>query len=243
MHRQSLSDASYEALLRLADTYGAEVPDSVTRDELEELVFEAIEDWKIEHRQHNAHSVRVEETKYDIQIDMQVARETEVEIELPESYNETRVVLMLRDPSWAFAYWDLKKADLVRFTRSEEFDGLMLRVFSLDHADETVSKARSRFEIPVTLMDNRWYFNLPDQQTFYRLALVATLSGTEETLAVSNVITVPRGMIAEEQEMDGGRQMDEILAQTGIQQIDVVTSGKRIPQRILDLIDDELLFN
>jgi uncharacterized protein len=244
MQRHSLKDASFEALLRLADTYGSDVPENVTRDELEELVAEAIDEWKLEHREQNAHSVRVEETKYDIQLEMAVARETEEEIELPDSYNETRVVLMLRDPSWAFAYWDLKKADRVRFDRSEEFDGLMLRVFSLDTAQAPVRSSRSQFEIPVTLMDSRWYFNLPDQQTFYRLALVASESGKEETLALSNVIIVPRGMVADEfAGEEEGRQTEEILAHTGIQQLDVVTSGRRIPQRILDLIDDELLFN
>ena len=243
MHHQSLSDASYEALLRLADTYAADVPDNVTRDELEEIVSEAIDEWKVEHRQQNAHSVRVEETKYDILIDMQVARETEVEIELPDSYNETRVVLMLRDPSWAFAYWDLRNSDRIRFSRSEGFEGLVLRVISLDHPDDQKHDGRPRFEIPVTLIDSRWYFNLPDQQTYYQIALVALMDGREEMLAHSNVITVPRGSIAEEQDEDRGDQMDEILAQTGIQHLDIAASGRRIPQRILDLVDDELLFN
>ena len=29
--------------------------------------------------------------------------------ELPERYNETKIVLLLRDPNWAFAYWDIRK--------------------------------------------------------------------------------------------------------------------------------------
>jgi hypothetical protein len=36
--------------------------------------------------------------------------------------------------------------------------------------------------------------------------------------------------------------MNQIIAQTGIQHLDVVTSGKQIPQRILSLIDDDSLF-
>jgi hypothetical protein len=244
MHRHSLSDASYEALLRLADTYGAEVPEDVTRDDLEESVAEAIEEWKAEHRQLNSDSVRVEETKYEIQVESEIAQGTEEETELPETYNETRVVLMLRDPSWAFAYWDLKGSDRARFSRSEDFEALFLRVYSMEDPELAVAKARARFEIPVTLLDNRWYFNLPDQETYYRIVLVAVIDGKEEQLAVSNAVSVPRGMVAEDNaDQSADTPMYEILAQTGIQHLDVVTSGKRIPQRILNLIDDETLFS
>ncbi|MFW6211909.1 MAG: DUF4912 domain-containing protein [Spirochaetota bacterium] len=242
MHRHSLSDASFEALLRLADTYGADVAENVTRDELEESVAEAIDEWKAEHRQLNSHSVRVEETKYETQATGELDMPAD-EIELPESYNETRVVLMLRDPSWAYAYWDLAKADRARFERAEGFEGLLLRVFNMDEPDTPLAKARARFEIPVTLLDNRWYFNLPDQETLYRIVLVAVDDGKEEQLAASNTITVPRGMIAEDRGEERGEEpMNQILAQTGIQHLDVVTSGKQIPQRVLSLIDDESLF-
>ncbi|MFP4378850.1 MAG: DUF4912 domain-containing protein, partial [Spirochaetales bacterium] len=154
-----------------------------------------------------------------------------------------RVVLMLRDPSWAYAYWDLAKADRARFERAEGFEGLLLRVFNMDEPDTPLAKARARFEIPVTLLDNRWYFNLPDQETLYRIVLVAVDDGKEEQLAASNTITVPRGMIAEDRGEERGEEpMNQILAQTGIQHLDVVTSGKQIPQRVLSLIDDESLF-
>jgi uncharacterized protein len=242
MHRHSLSDASFEALLRLADTYGADVPENVTRDELEESVAEAIEEWKAEHRRLNSDSVRVEETKYEIQATRKLEAASD-ETELPESYNETRVVLMLRDPSWAYAYWDLAKADRTRFERSDEFEGLLLRVYNMDEPDTPLSKARARFEIPVTLLDNRWYFNLPDQETLYRIALVALERGKEERLSASNTITVPRGMLADDTvEEDREEPVNQILAQTGIQHLDVVTSGRQIPQRILSLIDDDSLF-
>jgi uncharacterized protein len=243
VNRWGLSDASFEALLRLADNYGADVPENVTRDELEEIVDEAAEEWRLEHRRANNHPVRVEETKYDIQATGSLERWAEEEVELPDSYNETRVVLMLRDPSWAFAYWDLREAERSEFLRSEVFDGLVLRVYSMDSAETKLADARQRFDIPVTLLDSRWYINLPDQETLYRLALVALVDGRERSLAVSNVIAVPRGMIAETSESDEARIGDEIIAQTGIQDLDLPATGRRIPQRILDLIDEDLLYN
>jgi len=242
MNRWTLSDASFEALLRMADNYGAEVPDNVTRDELEDIVEEAAEDWYLEHRRLNSHSVRIEETKYDIQAAGELKTWAEEEVELPESYNETRVVLMLRDPSWAFAYWDLSDTERHEFQRSDAFEGLILRVFSMDEPETRLEAARQQFDIPVTLLDSRWYINLPDQETLYRLGLYVRTGGIERRLAVSNLIVVPRGMIAEQSSI-GEDVGDAIIAQTGIQDLDLTATGKRIPQRILDLIDEELLFN
>lgn len=243
VNRWTLSDASFEALLRLADNYGAEVPENVTRDELEEIVDDAAEEWRLEHRRANNHPVRVEETKYDIQAAGDLEHRAEEEVELPESYNETTVVLMLRDPSWAFAYWDLRESDRTEFQRSDTFEGLVLRVYSMDESGTELAAARQRFDIPVTLLDSRWYINLPDQDTLYCLALVALNDGEERDLAVSNEIAVPRGTMAETGSAADERTGDEIIAQTGIQDLDLAATPRRIPQRILDLVDEDLLFN
>jgi hypothetical protein len=247
MNRISLSDASFEALLRLADTYGADVPSDATREELEELVSEAIEEWEQEHKQTNNHSVRIEETKYDVQAEGGTSYgetgedDLGEDAELPASYNETRIVLMLRDPAWAFAYWDLREADVAEFQRSSTFDGLVLRVFAMSQPDAPIASIEENSDIPVTLMDSSWYIYLPEQELHYRIALVARHREGERVLAVSNVVAVPRGAVAETVTRNGD-SIDEILAQTGIQDLDVPAEGKQIPQRILDLIDEELLF-
>ena len=244
MDRETLADASFEALLRVADRYSVDVPDEVTRDELEALVYEAAEETREEHRQANNHSVRVEETKYENRAGEEIHPDDDEDIELPESYNETRIVILLRDPAWAFAYWDILAAEREAFRRSESFDGLLLRVYSLETPDQALPKCRTSFDIPVTLQDNRWYINLPEQESHYRLALVAVDGGEERILSVSNVVSVPRGTLTElDGNPDGKGTGDEILAQTGIQDMDLPQNGKRIPQRILDLIDEDLVFN
>ena len=238
----TLADASFEALLRLADTYGADVPENVTRDELEALVQEAMEEWRAEHERSNSDSFRIEETKYQGQPEHEREPPPEDDVELPESYNETRVVLMLRDPSWAFAYWDIKDSVTDDLQNAEEFGGLLLRVYSLPGAGGELEGAVGRFDIPVSILDNRWYINLPEQDLCYRIVLVATVDGVERELSRSNMISAPRGSLPDLPE--GSRAVeDEILAQTGIQDLDVPGGGQRIPQRILDLIDEDLLFN
>lgn len=245
MDRETLSDASFEALLRVADRYGVDVPEDVSRDELEDLVIEAAQESWEEHRRANNHHVRIEESKYDIQLDgeLQGAPYGE-DIDLPDSYNETRVVLMLRDPSWAFAYWDIQESERSDFRRSPEFEGLLLRVYSLEAPDQSIEQCRASFDIPISIVDNRWYINLPEQLSYYRLSLVGVMQGGERVLALSNVIAVPRGTLSDRHSSGPGTKSgEEILAQTGIQDLDLPANGKRIPQRILDLIDEDLVFN
>jgi uncharacterized protein len=242
MDRETLTEASFEALLRVADRYGVDVPDNVTRDELEDLVYEAAEETREEHRRTNNHSIRIEEAKYDNRPNGELHGDDGEDIELPESYNETRIVLLLRDPAWAFAYWDLQAADSEAFRRSEELDGLLLRVYSLESPQQRTANCRTSFDIPITLHDRRWYIHLPEQESNYRLALVAVENETERVLAVSNVVAVPRGTLSDDR-ADDESAGDEILAQTGIQEMDLPVNGKRIPQRILDLIDEDLVFN
>jgi len=244
MNRISLTDSSFEALLRLADTYGVDVPAEADRATLEELISDAFDEWEQEHRRANNHSVRIEETKYEVQAE-KVDRPPDLsaeDVELPASYNETRVVVMLRDPAWAFAYWDLREADAEAFAKSELFEGLALRVFAMSNADTDEGSVSDVTDIPVTLIDTSWYIHLPEQERFYRIGLVAFQGGAEQLLAVSNVVAVPRGAVADGSVI-GHDAGDEILAQTGIQDLDVPPEGKRIPQRILDLIDEELLFS
>jgi len=252
MDRETLTDASFEALLRVADRYNVDIPDNVTRDELEDLVYEAAEETREEHRRTNNHSVRVEETKYDNRADGEFHADNGEDIELPDSYNETRIVLLLRDPAWAFAYWDLQAAHSEAFRRSDRFEGLLLRVYSLESPDQSIAKCRASFDIPVMLHDNGWYIHLPEQESNYRLSLVAVEGGTERLLALSNVVAVRRGTLSDlDAEIDTGidgdfskkSAGDEILAQTGIQEMDLPFNGRRIPQRILDLIDEDLVFN
>lgn len=242
MDRGTLAEASYEALLRVADRYGVDVPHDVSRMELEDLVFEAAEEFREEHRRGNNHSVRVEESKYHNRDDDDFHSSDFEDIELPDTYNETKIVLLLRDPSWAFTYWDLRLAERESFKRSDSFDGLLVRVYSLESPEQDTATCRASFDIPVTLQDNRWYINLPGRGANYRLALVAVEHGIERVLTMSNVVAVPLGSLHDPADTSGSAG-DEILAQTGIQDMDIPGNGKKIPQRILDLIDEDLVFN
>jgi uncharacterized protein len=259
MNAQLLADASREALCRLAEEHAVEYTDDTPRDELIELIVEAFEESRREHEAANNYPVRVEETKYQSRAPQPPAvAEAEgttpddsdaagahavAGYDVPDTYNETRIVLLLRDPAWAFAYWDVKDAQIRAFRSRDDFDGLGLRVHQLPAADAAAARSLGSFDIPVGVLDNRWYIHLPEQQTHYRLSLLVRFSDGEEALAASNVIYAPRGALAAENTDSAERPTDEILAYTGIHDLDVRPIGDHLPQRILSLIDEDLMFH
>ncbi len=113
---------------------------------------------------------------------------------------------MLRDPRWAYTYWDLSTAKVKEYRESSRFDGLYLRVLELEgHTEEL--RIRDSFEIPVQLNDSSWYIHLPEQNAYYRIQLVARNNHRRELLAVSNELFAPYGHLRERPEDLDPRRM------------------------------------
>lgn len=259
MNAQRLADAQRETLWRLAQEHSVEFSDETSREELIELIVEAMEESRREHEESNNNPVRVEETKYQghipetpgvasqadqgVGVGETTSDGADDEYFVPDTYNETRVVLLLRDPAWAFAYWDVRDSDVRAYRKRDDFDGLALRVHQLHEPAATGAATLGSFDIPIGLLDNRWYIHLPGQETSYRIDLVARCGDSDETLATSNVIYVPRGGLADRADDAEDPPADEILAQTGIHDMDVRPVGSHLSQRIVSLIDEDLMFN
>lgn len=253
MNARLLVDASRSDLCRLADDHGVDYSEETTREELAEMILEAYEESRREHQATNNHPVRVEETKYqarlveppapvlDQEVDTPTNGRARAEYLVPDTYNETRAVLILRDPMWAFAYWDVRDSEVREYRSRDDFNGLALRVHLLPDAEVSIGKSVSSFDIPVGLLDNRWYLHLPEQEAYYAIELLAILIDREERLAISNVIFTPRGGLADDDH--GGDSTEQILAFAGIHDLDVRPVGTHLPQRILSLVDEELMFH
>jgi hypothetical protein len=100
------------------------------------------------------------------------------------------VVLMARDPHWAYAYWDVEDAQAARVRRDSGFEQLVLRVQDLQPA--------SSFDIPIQWSDSSWYIYLPNQDADYVLELGYLASGRFRLLARSNQVRTPRESIVGE---------------------------------------------
>ncbi len=165
-----------------------DVPEGARREILEELVFEALEEARLERESTESENVRVQLVKYNnVQLEELLAdHDADDETALPDSYNQTEITLLLRDPSWAYAFWNLR-FDLRSWLRKTTQESLFLRV--IDHFGP--AGAGDAFTIPLSPEDSSWYINLPRQGTTYSVELGMTFGSREVRLALSNTIDVP----------------------------------------------------
>ena len=233
MIRQHLAELSLEGLMRVASRHEVEVEPDVDRDELIEALVDVIEEAQEERERLNNNPVKVQRVKYEVIRDDEVPQDVGVfgNFDLPDRYNDTRIVLMLRDPAWAFAYWDLRKSKRREYQQAAQFDGVYLRVVELEDDSDQEFRIRDAFEIPVKLEDSSWYIHLPSQQTIYRIQLIAKNAHRRELLAVSNSVAVPRGGFETPQTVD--ERSRKILAFSGLKHLDVALFDREIPQRII----------
>ncbi|NBB90555.1 MAG: DUF4912 domain-containing protein [Spirochaetes bacterium] len=238
MIRDRLEALSVESLRRIAVQYDIDFTEDTSRETLAELIFDAIEENRLEKEASDTNPVRVEEKKYVLlegAADLEGVHDFPDDAQLPEHYNETRIVLLVRDPAWAFAYWEIAQGTFDELGEEDDASpDLLLRVSgsgapSLEHADQ--------FDIPVQNSDGDWYINLPRPETYYRIDLIARDGDIETLLASSNTILVPPGALPEERD-DRVSAADHVLAYSGLDKLDVASFGATIPQRILGLMDE-----
>lgn len=241
MNRERLEELSFETLVRVADQYDIEVDPSLSRLEFIEQIVEAIIESQTEREASDNDQTKMERHKYRIIDSEELYYDPDDTYVLPKSYNATRIVLLLRDPAWAFAYWELADALVQELENDSLFEGLSLRVHQFDSEEGPEGSEVDSFDIPVQLSDLQWYIHLSERKTFYRVSLISQVDGREEVLATSGTVMVPPGTIVDVEEKSGSDRSDRMLAYSGLDRLGVSTFGKRIPQRIISLIDEKPL--
>jgi hypothetical protein len=240
MIRNRLEQLSREALERVATKNNIEVSSDMDHAALVDTIIEAVEESRREREAQDNNPVKIGGTKFLLFEEEMIEDDDSLpdDYELPESYNDTRIVLILRDPGWAFAYWDIAEEERKRLERSATFEHLVLRV--CEGAANCDKHASQTYDIPVSLTDDRWYINLPRQATHYCIQLRA-VDGSDTFLAVSNKVSVPLGTVPDVEGNNHISTADRILAYSGLKELDVATYRYRIPQRILTLVEHDRL--
>ena len=120
--------------------------------------------------------------------------------ELPDRYNEDKMVLLVRDPWWIFAYWEVTPGREQEVTSRMTEEGLarestVLRVY--DVTDTSFEHAHSYFDIG-TGSANNWYVDVgaPDRQWVAELGFRAR-GGRFFMLVRSNVVRTPRSGVSD----------------------------------------------
>ena len=116
---------------------------------------------------------------------------------LPSSYNETKLVLMVRDPFWAFSYWDfsaLTWSQIQNLYQTHQGLRSILRVYDVTDSNWNGSNAYHRsFDLDVFLDVKNWYIELgqANREWIADLGLLDP-SGRFYVIARSNRVRTPR---------------------------------------------------
>ena len=135
-----------------------------------------------------------EEGKFYLGADQRAMPPVEA-IDIPKSYHADRIVAMVRDPHWLFAYWevtDRKYRELERtFGSTWASCKMILRVY-----DKSSGK-QGHFDIVLTREARTWYVNVSAQGR-YQIAIGAlSPDGRFEIVAISNIVETPSDRVSE----------------------------------------------
>lgn len=200
--RAYLETLSFSDLKKLADEYGVDVPEDLDR---RFLLCELLE--------------IAEENRQDKTAGMIISFENSANqsTSLPESYNETQISCVLRNPVWAFVFWDISDTDMNMLSSLPNYS-LYLRVCIL--VSETELAPKESFEIELPNGVNEQYVLIPSGTNFLRIELVYTSGTSREVLAFSPVVSVPKSSANVENYQPGvENDFPPILKLSGIEKI------------------------
>ena len=123
---------------------------------------------------------------------------------LPETYGDNCLVLLVRDPFWFFAYWEITPQRLNEFHQKygpELWDRgqAVLRVYEVAGLNEEAFAPRRYFDVGVQMEARRWYVQADQSGRTYLAELGIKLpDGRFIPLLRSNRITLPRGRVSDQ---------------------------------------------
>lgn len=116
----------------------------------------------------------------------------------PPGYGDNKIVLLVRDPWWMFAYWEIRKEkeDEVSTKISDSGDERVksiLRVYDVTGVNFNGNNANSYFDIELNGLASTWYINVSSPGRSWIVDIgILTKKGKFYLLARSNVVQTPR---------------------------------------------------
>ena len=122
--------------------------------------------------------------------------EPQIELDfLPLSYGIDRLVLMVKDPNWLYAYWEitdhLKESFAERTNACAWSDSQpVLRLYNLTRGDH--------FDIEINDDADSWYILIGKPNSRFQAEIGRVYQGVYHNLIASNQVTSPAGTLSEE---------------------------------------------
>ncbi len=143
---------------------------------------------------------KVEESKFYVgPTTPQIFKENE--FVFPQSYGQDKVVLMVRDPYWMHAYWEITSAKVgsLKAQHGEQLiisSRLVLRLLDVNNA--TPEKPNGLSDLDIAGGTNNWYLQAPNADCSYCVEIgFLAPDGRFFLIARSNVVHTPRAGVSE----------------------------------------------
>jgi len=146
--------------------------------------------------------------------------------ELPEQYGMSYIDVLIRDPLWVFAFWEVKRQ--ARGLQEEGADSVeyCLRIVPL-RGNDLLADTTASFTVSVGTNDRSLYLGIPHEDGRCFRVELCTRQGA--VLAVSRPFSLPR-LVAEAPRDDGVRAVyDNTLSElSGVKRFSLVRSVDRL---------------
>lgn len=115
----------------------------------------------------------------------------------PQGYGDNRIVLLVRDPWWVFAYWEVRRDKEEAVIRkiheaSDSPDKSILRVYDVTKINFNGVNANQYFDIELKALANNWYINVDQNKSWIVDIGILTKKRNFHHLARSNAVKTPR---------------------------------------------------
>jgi len=196
MTKDRLRSLSYTELSQIAEQSSISVQDDMDKESLISVIHEAFEEERLDRESSSSLTIQVESKKFSVSQDEELFVDFGDHGDVPERYQDTRIVLMLRDPSWVYCYWDIEDRILDELAGNDGFGGLILRVTELAEPEWGRDSSVDWFDIPIQFEDLRRYINLPTEDSFYGVEIYALVGEREVRVSRSNIVQSSRDYFA-----------------------------------------------
>jgi hypothetical protein len=144
---------------------------------------------------------QVERRKYDIGVPTKDLS-AKAPKHLPAGYGKDRIVVMVRDPYWLHAYWELTRNAIQRAEAAlgQEWHGSkpILRLFDVSSHDTTSTTESVLRDIDIHGGCNNWYIEVGNPPKSFRVDIgYLSKRGRFYAVARSNVVTTPRANVSD----------------------------------------------
>jgi hypothetical protein len=145
-------------------------------------------------------------------------------VPFPRQYNITFIDVMIRDPLWAFAFWEIKEHDRETFEGMTGFDAYCLRINPLGEGG--TADPLAGFTVPISPADTAWYIGFPSENTGgrFQVELCARLGERIDILASSRVFTMPR---LQERAGLSGQRFSKLALLSGAEEFPILRNPER----------------